>query len=267
MWTEHPGFGSLIAATLLAVIAARRHGRHLACGDAVGEASLSPGGTLVFGEIHGTREFPAAFGTIACNAAEDGAVVVGLEISRAEQPRIDAYLASDGGAAARTELLRGAHWSSRDGRSSEAMFGLIDKVRTWRAAGASVALVAFDVDGGWDDRDEDMTGPLVAARRAHPDAPMVVLVGNYHARLASKEPRMAAYLARQIANVDTFDAAYGKGTAWVCTDRGCGVHDWGEGEDPGPTRITRDVVIDRDGNTVFHGHLHVGRITASYPAR
>src|ERR1700690_4471458 len=83
-----------------------------ACPEPIPVADLivKPGATVVFGEIHGTREIPVAFGAIVCHAAAQAPLIVGLEMSRDEQPRLDRYLASDGGRAAREDLLAGPHW-------------------------------------------------------------------------------------------------------------------------------------------------------------
>jgi hypothetical protein len=241
-----------------------------ACPEPIPVADLIvvPGATVVFGEIHGTREIPVAFGAIACHAAAQAPLVVGLELSRDEQPRLDRYLASDGGAAARTDLLAGPHWRVPDGRSSEAMLALIEQLRTWH-----VPIVAFDVDDGFYDhnaREQAMTGPLLAARHDHPGAAMIVLTGNLHARLAGSASFpgvefMAQRLRRSVPRVMSIDAMYGRGTAWMCTDR-CGIHEVGQGDDPGPTRITRDSVWNDAEELVYQGHLHVGAVTASRPA-
>ena len=117
-----------------------------------------------------------------------------------------------------------------------------------------------------------MSEPLIAPRTANADATLIVLVGNLHARLtggvsfAPDVTWMAQYLARAIPNLATFDAAYGRGTAWVCDQTSCGERPWGRGDDPGPTRITQDPARDDHGAVSYSGHLHVGAIAASKPA-
>jgi hypothetical protein len=111
---------------------------------------------------------------------------------------------------------------------------------------------------------------LIAARRDHPDAAMIVLTGNLHARLAGSVAFpgvefMAQRLRRRVP-VMAIDAMYGRGTAWMCTDR-CGIHEVGDGDDPGPTRITRDSVWNDAEEMVYQGHLHVGAVSASPPAK
>lgn len=230
---------------------------------------VKPGATIVFGEIHGTNEIPAAFGAIACHAGEHAPLIVGLEIMRDEQARIDRFLASDGGSTSRADLLAGVNWSFRDGRSSVAMLELIDHLRTWH-----VPIVAFDVGEGeftTNEREQAMTEPLLAARSAHPDAAMIILTGSLHARLAENDAQldvqwMAMRLRRSVPRLMSFNASYGRGTAWVCMDDSCGVHTVGAGDDPGPTRITRDSEWNGAEEMIYQGHLHVGAVTASHPA-
>lgn len=263
---------ALLVALLLAGCH-RHHASNLACPPAVGDADalFGRGASVVIGELHGTRELPAAIGALACSAAKTHAVVVGLEIWRTEQARLDAYLASDGGPAARRELLAGGFWTRdvQDGRSSEAMAALIESLRTWRAAGARIRLVAFDVASatGQAARERAMADALIDARTANRDAALLVLVGNLHARLAGGAITwMAQYLSRAIPALATFDAAYASGSAWVCDSTGCGEKPIRGTDDRGPRRITRDPVRADDGSVIYSGHLHVGAIAASKPA-
>src|SRR5262245_61858050 len=71
---------------------------------------VRPGRFTLLGEQHGTREIPAFVGDAVCQAAAGGPVRLALEISRSEQPRIDAYLNSSGGPSARAALLEGPFW-------------------------------------------------------------------------------------------------------------------------------------------------------------
>nr|HEX4319035.1 hypothetical protein [Kofleriaceae bacterium] len=256
----------------------------LVCPPAVGGAAelLAPGATLVFGEIHGTAQMPAAIGAIACEATTHAPeVVVGLEMSRADQPRLDAYLDSDGGSGARAALLAGAHWDYPDGRSSVAMAALVESLRAWRARGAAIHAVAFDIanldpTSDPDAREAAMAGALAVARRAHPTAAMIVLTGNLHARLAGgvdfapDVEWMAQRLAGAVRGLLAFDMGAAEGTAWMCTGPtrdACGVQPIGAGDDTAAPHITREPVVDDKGRTVFVGHLWIGAPTASAPAR
>src|SRR5207253_1601063 len=101
-------------------------------------ALLAPGATISLGEMHGTVEAPRAVADLALLAARAGYdIEVGLEISTAEQPAFDRYLESSGQPSERAALLAGAHWHAEfpDGRSSEAMLDLIERIRALRHAG------------------------------------------------------------------------------------------------------------------------------------
>jgi hypothetical protein len=82
------------------------------------EPLLADRDALLVGEVHGTVESPAFFAETACAALAGGrAVTVALEIPVAEQARLEAFLASPGGAADRAALLTGAFWRDRHLRS------------------------------------------------------------------------------------------------------------------------------------------------------
>ena len=59
---------------------------------------------VMIGELHGTSEVPALVAALARHYVHSGPVLVALEVHAAEHPRIRAYLASDGGVAARHAL-------------------------------------------------------------------------------------------------------------------------------------------------------------------
>ncbi len=89
------------------------------------------------GEMHGAAQLPALFTDIVCAAARTGRpVVVALERGRSAQPAWDRFLASDGDAAAKADLLKADQWTAplQDGRSSVAMLGLAERLRRDKAA-------------------------------------------------------------------------------------------------------------------------------------
>src|SRR5262245_28191283 len=73
---------------------------------------LPPHGTLLIGDLHGTREIPAFVGRVVATVAAREPVVLALEISTGEARAIQAFLASDGSAAQRRALLAGAWWQA-----------------------------------------------------------------------------------------------------------------------------------------------------------
>jgi hypothetical protein len=195
---------------------------------------------FIFGELHGTAEIPALFGDLVCAAAAQGPVIVGLEMPESSQGALDAWLASDGGAAARTTLLADSFWRFTDGRSSEAMLALLGRVRALKAAGRRISLLAF-VPSVNDPASQTPYEQAMAAnwRRALANtsgARLFVLVGSVHSRIAHYrdfEPA-AEHLPR--AESLTFAPLIVGGSAYNCQPDGCGPHPNGQIPDPMPPR-------------------------------
>jgi hypothetical protein len=256
------------------------------------DAVLEAGAIVLLGEYHGTKEVPAFVGALACDAARRGyPVVVGLEFSVDEQPAFARFLASDGGPAARQELLRGAAWRQpmQDGRRSEAMLSLLDTIRQLRAAHLPVEVFAFDVsfneaetedETGDADADseaelfraysEGMANNVLARIEGSPNAIFLVLAGRMHTRTARGVPwdpdhlPAGYYLRARKPGVISLEGEHAGGTAWVCTDERCGVHELDD-EDRGPTTfIALHPAPDADSGV--DGIFYVGRVTASPPA-
>jgi hypothetical protein len=227
---------------------------------------VAPASSILLGEVHGTREVPAFVARLVSQLAVDRPVILGLEIVPAELPSLAAYLASDGGPAARQAALRDPWWQSpfQDGRRSVAMFELIETMRVLRAGGARVDVVCFDhkvPEGGTaTDREEGMARNLLAARRARPDATLVALAGNLHTR-RTLIPRIGNYdwmairLARAGVAFITLDARYAEGSASDCGAQFAG----GRGDE-------RGVRLERSDDGGHDGWFGLGPITASPPA-
>jgi hypothetical protein len=256
----------------------------LDCGPEVrGAAALAvPGAVLLIGEMHGTTQAPEVVGRIACHAARTPGsdVILGVEITADNQPAVDAYLASDGAPPATAALLAAPHFASemKDGRSSQAMLQLLDAVRRWRAAGASIAVVCFDAREGAAstsaERDAVMAEALVAAHHARPAVLLVTLSGNIHNRTVPGVPWDAAYVPMGVHMREAFpklvslDFRSAGGTFWACMgDPGgavrCGTTKAG-GEDRGPDPFVE--LHDARDDKGFDGVLYVGTTTASEPA-
>ncbi len=150
---------------------------------------------LAIGEMHGTAEVPQLVAAIArrwsSEPGPDGkarAVLVALEYPQTQAAILAAYVDSDGGEAAKATLLASQFWSraAQDGRSSRAMFELIDSVRALRHDGRKLQIAAFDMNADQInaklDRDLAMANNLRAIIGANPTARVLVLAGNYHVR-------------------------------------------------------------------------------------
>jgi hypothetical protein len=239
-------------------------------------ALTAPHATLLFGDIHGTRELPAFVGRVVSALAATQPVVLALEIPSEQVPSLPAFVASDGGPAARAAMLRDAWWRRpyQDGRSSVAMLALIDTARGLRASGARVDVVCFDpVRPPGHELDEElreanMARALIAQRAARPDAAFVIYAGNLHVRRAAWEPRpgfawMAMRMASAGVTLTTLDASFRKGAAWICTGNEpdtCGTRPMdGRAGVPG-------IALEPSPDGGFDGRYDVGPITASPPA-
>ncbi|NMO23217.1 hypothetical protein HPC49_48825 [Pyxidicoccus fallax] len=253
------------------------------CGDTVRGLSdlFQPGLTLLIGEQLGSREAPAVVGNVVCQMAEAGLpVVLGLSIPRTEQERLDRYLASPGAPVDQDALLEGRFWQRpyQDGRSSRAIFDLIDRVRAMRAAGLRVTLVAYDTDvAHGSERDAALAKVWTGRRAAHPDEVQVVLAGNTHTRTVSGTPwdqnfrPMAAHLDK--GRVVVLEMSYAQGTRWGCDlNRAgklqCGYLGATPSERVAATAGQTPYVQPFDSPTPegFHGLLYVGELTPSLPA-
>jgi hypothetical protein len=183
---------------------------------------LRPGLTLLVGEQLGTRETPEVVGDMVCEAAGLGlTVALGVSIPRDEQARLDAYLASPGAPADQDELLRGDFWRKphQDGRGSRAMMDLVDRVRSLRASGLPVSLVAFDVETSTGSaRDMQMADALLVRREKQREEVLLVLAGNVHVRTRrgvewdENFTPMAWHLLRADKKLVSLDLSYAPGS-------------------------------------------------------
>ncbi|NMO21338.1 hypothetical protein HPC49_35780 [Pyxidicoccus fallax] len=186
---------------------------------------LKPGRVMLIGEQLGSREAPTVVGDVVCEAAEAGhAVALGLSIPQKEQARIDRYLASPGMPADQDALLEGPFWRRpyQDGRSSRAVFDLIDRVRAMRELGLRVSLVAYDTEEVQaSQRDAVLADVWLKRHAARPSEVLVVLAGNTHVRTVTGTPwdrdftPMAHHL-RSLPSLRVLELGYAMGTRWGC---------------------------------------------------
>ena len=181
---------------------------------------------LLVGELHGSWEVPGIVAGLATNLlADERPLLVGLEIWRSEQAALDRYLASAGTGEDRERLLAGPFWATRDGRSSEAMVALIERLRAL-ALKAPLAVVAFDIEAGSDitgaERDRSMGELLLARLESMPDARLLVLAGNFHTRIQSGAPWDPAhdFMGHFLREQDPYavEIMGVKGSTWMCPD-------------------------------------------------
>jgi hypothetical protein len=189
------------------------------------------------GEMHGTAEHPKLFGDIVCAAAQARPKpLVALERDPFEQALWDIWLRSDGGAEARSILLAGDQWNHepQDGRSSQAMLALAERLRQLKLAGriAGVVLIMPRTDSPVpEEHEQRMAQAVMDAGAAHPGSLIVALSGNAHARKghspgAAQSYRLAADFLPAGSTVSVLIRG-GPGESWSCDIEGCGVHKGG----------------------------------------
>jgi hypothetical protein len=216
-----------LAVLAFAVLLSACNGRkRLTCERPVRNLPTPRGGILWFGEMHGTEESPKFVGDVACTVARYDRVQLGLEIPQLEQLRINSYLMNGD----RKALLEGAFWKGQDGRASNAMVALLDRIRDLRLRGAKIEVVTYDITDELD-RDLAMANAVLAARDE--GATWIGLSGNVHSR-KTPYPGMpgkplVAHLVDKKLPITTYDVSATGGTMWACVskdgvDAGCGVH-------------------------------------------
>jgi len=185
---------------------------------------------LLVGETHGTRETPEFVARLATNYAQQGPVVVVLELSNELDASLQAYLASDGGLAARKAFVADPEWhveeEHNDGRRNLEAVNLIEQLRQLRRAGKAVSVVLMDgpASAAPDSqaRDKAMAGRVRTAFAALPaDGRMLVLAGNVHAMKAKAmfaPPELQDPMGSYLRDLEPYSAHVRatEGAYWAC---------------------------------------------------
>jgi len=236
-------------------------------------SKLVPVRIVIFGEIHGTNEAPKFVARYLCSLLQvKDRIVLGLEIPATDQQAITTYLDSGGDAESQKLLLANRHWQAEtpDGRSSAAMFELIEQARRLRSSGKNISILAFDAWPKDRTRDLAMGENIRTAVLTSPDASFVILVGNLHAmnergKRGKPDFEPMAFSLRDLAPV-SLNIDYSSGTAWSCR----ALKTCGEVSVPGmPTLFPRSVGISLRKPLLFSGfdgEYFVGQVSASPPA-
>lgn len=287
------------ALCLLATLACTGHGAGASGGPAVEPAATNskknpcpatiPGSEtltssiVILGEMHGTAEAPAAFSSLVCEVAARKpreTVLVGLEIPSDAQGVVNAYLDSDGSAAAANTLLAHKFWlrEYQDGRSSEAIRKLLDDLRRYRALELKIEVRALDASGFQSaaERDALMAGNVLKGITETNPKQTFVLVGDVHSRILSGYPwrpddpylPVGALLRATHDDVIGLNITSGGGSAWFCPSgeaKECGKRDLKAREIAGstPRFELKPEALAKSG---WSGTLYLAAYTASPPA-
>lgn len=223
---------------------------------------LMPGKLLLFGEIHGTRQAPRRVADVICNAERAGLKMkIGLEMPTEMQGGLTDWLRSAGDEADRQRLLGSEFWQRdyQDGRSSRAMFELLEELRH---SYAHLELFAFDRQVP--QRDRHMAE--VVARNVDAESVLIVLTGNIHSRTRNGAPWDARYetmgAVLKARHEETFSINLGVagGSAWVCAPE-CGLRELGQSAERPQSGFDAGV-----GDKHHDWNWWIGRASASPPA-
>lgn len=263
------------------------------CGAPEGARALlaaSEGRITLIGETHGTEQGPEFVKSLVCLLhISDESVILALEMPHTEQQALDIYLDSDGSESAIDELLSPSEfWNgrTRDGRSSQAMFDLIEYVRQARQEGFMISVLAADYHPEADpDLSQDQSvRDRAMARRVGAAADQadrtLLLVGDVHARRQPMEfngqtiDTVGSYLDDN--DIISVLLILGFGESWDCRmgndrDLVCGVSEGGIDVFQGPARILTDEEFWESPYADFYGNdfdsfVFLGQSTASLPA-
>jgi hypothetical protein len=225
---------------------------------------------IVIGEMHGTNETPAIFLDAVClTAAARGPITVGLELPSIDQSRIDAFIGSDGGPAAKADLLKALLWQMRGSVSSKAFMRLLERLRQLHRAGRVRRVVAFqdvvtpyDPSSGQGPYEQHLAAMIANAAEAGETT--LVLVGNLHARKTQVDfgrPFMPMASLLPANQTITLDAVGNGGMAWNCQQDGCGPHRY----PPPPKLAVRGVTLHYGKDRAYDGVLNLGTATTASP--
>ncbi len=177
---------------------------------------------VVIGDLHGTEELPAFFGQLVEETAAHREVAVVLEYPERLRRDLDRYLASPGDEAARKTLLATDFWTRwHDGRSSKAMFALIEKLRILQ-----VPVTACQPNGGDLGDYERVMGECWKQVGESSHRLVLIFVGNAHASYMPVYndvlPAAASLPRAETVSLDNFSSP---GWSWDClkVDK-CGEH-------------------------------------------
>ncbi len=281
----------LLVALALSAWSSRASAADLSCPDVPGAEALWSNPVrrfVIFGEAHGTNEIPELFGDVVCWASASHKVVVALEWPPQMQASLDEYMASDGSESARSRFLSTGLWKNPtpDGRTSQAMFTLVERLRLLGKSGRPISVRTFAPKPALlrlrqDYYELEMARNLAALANDDPSRPLVlVLTGNVHAGKARADASRGRLLGAAghlpPAEVLTLDAARNGGAQWACEagkplkpgvqlalkDISCGPKTW----PPSPQGvIPRGITISPTEGGMFDGVFSTGGPTTASP--
>lgn len=234
---------------------------------------------IFIGDVHGTNEAPTLFAEIVCDAAAKGKhILVALEHLETDTVIFQNYLKSAGTEIEKQKFLLNSSWSQQsDGRTSEAMWVLIEKLRKYKSLGLQIDIVSFIRPAAGNSESQEpyerslATSLLESSNAINPDL-VLVLVGSIHAsKLLFQADGIIPFkpMAMHLPKASTLSLIllHEGGEAWNCRGRNdCGVH---TARPRLSSRVGDELELGikfgpdlREG---FEGVIMMGQISASLP--
>ncbi len=264
------------------------------------ETVLNPGDPkiIIIGEIHGMEEPPKLAAAMVCHSLNAGyKTTLALEIDDREGAH-QVFVESQGFEKDVEDYFRDETWTTPfvDGRSSQAMFDLIDYGRsiskqtdlsfTWFRTIDYSLMPEGDRSARNQNLEEQMASAILKSVEKNQAEKTIVLVGNLHARTdkAQRGDVSYDYMAKHLVGhgLMTFDTIHAGGTSWNC--RGYSITDCKEYKSGGYYKTGHsliesdefEILLNGDERLqnirghyspdVFHGAIHLGKVSASSPA-
>lgn len=261
--------------------------------DALLSKEEEPAKYVVFGEVHGTQEVPAAVGQYVCAAGSvKSPLLLAVEFPNVFNAQLQtAWASSDNFKKILLGALPSAYPLGVDGAISEAVIEMLSYVRDLRKLGIDIDVVGFAGPKGSEQTEKFQALPMQeqfeafqaeniregASKRAY--GQVVVLVGNLHARKNVSVGPSYETMAMKLAppkQVISLDVRYSGGTAYNCqlprnqtpsagpidlSAMVCGPKSIG-------TRATATTIPQiklEFSEGAFDGYFHVGTVSASTP--
>lgn len=238
-------------------------------------AKMASSHVIAFGELHGTNESPEAVRGFLCELiSDDQPIRFGVEARYTQGERLNAALSYP----LNKEAVYNAAsfmWDSFDGRSSEAIYQLLESIALWKSQGAQISVFAFDFDSS-SQSDIDLGRSKSMAREVDKNVEgfsgaVVLLTGDFHIALDPVDgPKTGGTMASEVTSrpVVSLQMKHKGGEAFVTmwsslTDETTtGAQKWGASSTPSsPERF-----FDLTPRKYHSGIYYTGTISASPPA-
>ena len=214
---------------------------------------------------------------LACLSHHKKPLLVGLEIPSIEQTYIDHFIDSDGSENEVETVLERPFWTGdfKDGRTSTAMFSLIESIRKLRASNRSIDVVCYapnpdEASENPDIYEQIMDHHIKKSEMARRYQQIVVYGGNIHlmpnAPIELKITTLGRRMQKRHKNLLALDMSWCCGESWLChgpAPEDCGVKKLIRNR-PGEER---EIWLGNHPNKAsgYHGGFHIGNATASLP--